>query len=283
MMRLHNTRVMLGSALVLVLAHLSAARLGAQASKGIHVCLGTDNALRYTSSERCPQGQRMFRLAEVEDEVGVTKDREDPPNEAVADLKSKIDFLTRRVANLEGELRKLDTESKTDSKTASKTDPKLPTQVRAPFEVVDKSGKPIFVVADVPHALVPRRGRIEIAQIVGDNQFSMLVNNTAGKSVAGIGEMIEGGGMYVADAAGKTRVFGSANNGLQVYNKAEGVVAHIKSSDGNNGQFWLYDASGLPMVRAGTEGTVGVVGTGPNIKCTPSAGLRAPDCLVGRR
>ena len=266
------------AALVLVLAHPGAARLGAQASKGVHVCLGTDNILRFTPGEKCPQGQKMYRLAEVEDEVGVTKEKEDPPNAVVADLKTKVDFLTSRVGNLEGELKKLDT----DSKSTSKSDPKLPTQVRAPFEVVDKSGKPIFVVADVPHAQVPRKGRIEIAQIVGDNQFSMLVNNTAGKSVAGIGEMIEGGGMYVADATGKTRVFGSASNGLQIYNKAEGVVAHLKSSDGNNGQFWLYNASGLPMVRAGTEGTVGVVGTGPNIKCAPSAGLRVPDCLVGR-
>jgi len=192
-------------------------RLTAQASKGVHVCRGTDNVLRFTSSEKCPQGQQMFRLAEVEDEVGVTKDRDDPPNAVVADLKTKVDFLTKRVANLEAELKKVDSDSKTSSNTTAKTDPKIPTQVRAPFEVVDKTGKPIFVVADAPHALVSRQGRFQIAQATtGDNHFSMIVRNAAGKGVAGMGELTEGGGMYVADATGKTRVFASVDNGLQV-------------------------------------------------------------------
>jgi hypothetical protein len=262
------------------------ARLAAQASKGVHVCLGTDNVLRFTSSDKCPQGQKMFRLAEVEDEVGVTKDRDDPPNAVVADLKTKVDFLTKRVANLEAEFKKVDTDSKTNSNTSAKTDPKIPTQVRAPFEVVDKTGKPIFVVADAPHAMVPRQGRIQIAQATtGDNNFSMIIRNASGKGVAGIGELTEGGGMYVGDAEGRTRVFASADNGLQVYNKNQSVVVHLKSGPGNAGQFWMYDEGGRAMVMAGTlgvDGGIGSVEVGPGRKCVPTGTLRVPDCIRGR-
>jgi hypothetical protein len=275
-------RAVLAVALVLALP----ARLTAQASKGVHVCRGTDNVLRFTSSEKCPQGQQMFRLAEVEDEVGVTKDKDDPPNAVVADLKTKVDFLTKRVANLEAELKKVDTDSKTSSNTTAKTDPKIPTQVRAPFEVVDKTGKPIFVVADAPHALVARQGRIQIAQATtGDNHFSLILRNVAGKGVAGFGELIDGGGMYVADAQGKTRVFASADNGLQVYNKNESTVVHLKSGPGNAGQFWMYDEGGRAMVMAGTlgeQGGIGSVEVGPGRKCVPTGSLRVPDCLRGR-
>ena len=262
------------------------ASVTAQASKGVHVCLGPDNVLRFTTGEQCPKGQRMFRLAEVEDEVGVTKDRDDPPNAVVADLKTKVDFLTKRVANLEAELKNVDTDSKTSANTTAKTDPKFPTQVRAPFEVVDKTGKPIFVVADAPHAMVARQGRIQIAQATtGDNHFSMIVRNAAGKGVAGMGELTDGGGMYVADGQGKTRVFASVDNGLQVYNKNEGLVVHLKSGPGNAGQFWMYDEGGRAMVMAGTlgiDGGVGSVEVGPGRKCVPTGSLRVPDCIRGR-
>ena len=281
-----TSRLLDGAALAVALVLALPASLTAQASKGVHVCRGADNVLRFTSSEKCPQGQQMFRLAEVEDEVGVTKDRDDPPNAVVADLKTKVDFLTKRVANLEAELKKVDTDSKTSSNTTAKTDPKIPTQVRAPFEVVDKTGKPIFVVADAPHAMVPRQGRIQIAQATtGDNHFSMIIRNTAGKAVAGMGELIEGGGMYVADAEGKTRVFASVDNGLQVYNKNEGLVVHLKSGPGNAGQFWMYDEGGRPMVMAGTlgvDGGIGSVEVGPGRKCVPTGSLRVPDCIRGR-
>lgn len=280
------SRLLGGALLAAALMLVFPAGLTAQASKGVHVCVGTDNTLRFTSGEQCPQGQRMFRLAEVEDEVGVTKDRDDPPNAVVADLKTKVDFLTKRIANLEAELKKVDTDSKTSSNTTAKTDPKIPTQVRAPFEVVDKAGKPIFVVADAPHALVARQGRIQIAQATtGDNHFSMIIRNTAGKAVVGMGELIEGGGMYVADAEGKTRVFASPDNGLQVYNKAEGLVVHLKAGPGNAGQFWMYDEGGRAMVMAGTlgiDGGVGSVEVGPGRKCVPTGSLRVPDCIRGR-
>jgi len=278
-------RLLLGAASVSMLAPASAATLTAQASKGVHVCLGTDNLLRFTTGEQCPQGQRMFRLAEVEDEVGITKERDDPPNAVVADLKTKVDFLTKRVANLEGELAKLDDakSASNDTKNAAKPDPKLASQVKAPFEVVDSRGNPILVVSEAVHATVARRGRFEVARAsTGDNHYSLIVRNAAGIGVLGLGELDGGGGTYIADAAGKTRMFSSFDNGLRINNSSEIGVIHLQVGPGNAGQLWLYDAGGRPMVNAGTDGAVGVVQTGPNIKCAPQAGLRVGDCLRGR-
>ena len=270
MHRFASIRNALGIALLCVVAQPSPAPLGAQESKGVHVCLGTDNVLRYTAVPRCPQAQRMFRLAEVEDEVGVAKERDEPTSAVVTDLKSKIDFLTRRVANLESEAR---------SRTG---DPQVPTQVKAPFEVVDRSGNPIFVVADGPHQAVARKGRIEIARAAEGSGYSMIVRNAAGVNLLGLGQLADGGALFIADAAGAARVFASGIEGLQVRNKSASVVVHLAVGSGGAGQLWLYDAGGRPMVNAGTDGVVGIVQTGPNNKCTPQAGLRVGDCLRGR-
>jgi hypothetical protein len=274
MIRSTAIRIVLGAGLVAVLAQASPADLAAQASKGVHVCLGVDNVLRFTSSERCPQGQRMFRLAEVEDEVGVTKDRDDPPNAVVADLKSKVDFLTRRVSNLEDELRKRD------------ADPSPLSRVTAPFEVVDKSGNAIFVVTDADYPSAKRRGRIHIGRATGGANYSLLAHNGSGAVVAGIGEGKETGtgSLLIADNAGKLRVRLSANDGVTVYNASSGPVGEIKAGSQGAGQFWLYDASGTPMVKAGTTAPgIGLIQAGPGNKCVPSAGLRVPDCILGRQ
>jgi hypothetical protein len=265
-----TTRAVLGAVLLTVLAEASSTPLAAQATKGVHVCLGTDNLLRFTTGDQCPQGQRMFRLAEVEDEVGIAKERDDPPNAVIADLKAKLNFLTQRVTNLETEFKKPD------------NDPKLPTQVKAPFEVVDKSGNPIFVVADALHKSIARRGRFEIGRGAEGSSYTMVVRSAVGSNLLGIGENADGGGWYVADPTGATRIYASGAEGVKLYNKSTKPVAHLLASPGGNGQFWLYDAGGRAMVNAGTDGTVGVVQTGPNIKCAPQAGLRVGDCLRGR-
>jgi hypothetical protein len=251
-----------------MVAQAGPAPVGAQASKGVHVCVGTDNVIRYTSSEKCPAGQQMYRLAEVEDEVGIAKEKDEPASTVVADLKSKIDFLTKRIANLEGEVGK-------------GSDPGPVSQVKAPFEVVDKAGNPIFVVADGIHSAVTRKGRFEIARAADGTGFSLVVRSAAGRNLLGLGELSDGGGLFIADAAAVTRIFGSAD-GLKLYNTAKGTAVHLAVGSGGAGQFWLYDASGRTMVNAGTDGKVGVVNTGPNIMCAPQAGLRVGDCLRGR-
>ncbi len=260
----------LGAAILCALVQATPEQLGAQVTKGVHVCLGTDNVLRHTTAPRCPQGQRMFRLAEVEDEVGVAKERDEPTSSVVADLKSRIDLLVRRVATLENDARNRG------------GDPQLPTQVKAPFEVVDRSGNPIFVVADAPHQAIARKGRIEIARAAEGSGYSLLVRSAAGANVLGIGQLADGGAFYVADATGATRIFGSGAEGLKVLNKSATPVVHLAVGSGGAGQLWLYDAGGRAMVNAGTDGAVGVVQAGPNVKCTPQAGLRVGDCLRGR-
>ena len=272
----------------------------AQASKGVHVCLGTDNVLRFTPGERCPGGQRMFRLAEVEDEVGLAKERDEPTSAVVADLKSRIDFVSRRVASLEkdspdvvGDLkgrvdlltrRIANLEAETAKNETAKRDP-ASARVTAPFEVVDRAGNPIFVVADAPHATVARRGRFQIARAVGDDNFTMLVHNSARKSVVGLGEVSDGGAMYIADAAGATKIFGSASSGLKLYGKPDVPTAQLIVGPSGAGQLILADEGGRRMVEAGTvpgDGGMGIVRVGPGFKCIPLASFRVGDCIRGR-
>ena len=245
--------------------------LGAQASKGVHVCLGVDNVLRFTSGDRCPQGQRMFRLAEVEDEVGVTKDRDDPPNAVVSDLKTKVDFLTKRVATLESESRKPD------------NDPKVPTQVKAPFEVVDKRGAPIFVVTDEPYRSVARKGAVHIGHGSSTN-YDLWIHDAGMRQVAAIGESTEGGGqMFLSDAKSVVRVDLSGARGIILGNSSgTGVIQMLASSRGA-GQILVKDTDGKVSVEMGTlpEGE-GVVRLGPTFECVPTVAMRVPLCIRGR-
>ena len=300
MIRSATSRLVLGAALVSVVAQAIPADVFAQASKGVHVCLGTDNVLRFTPGERCSGGQRMFRLAEVEDEVGLAKERDEPTSAVVADLKSRIDFLSRRVVNLErdspdvvGDLKgKVDLltrrvanlEAETAKGETARRDP-ASARVMAPFEVVDRSGNPIFVVADAAHASVARRGRFQIARAVGDNNFTMLVHNSARKSVLGLGEVSDGGAMYISDATGATKIFGSASSGLRLYGKPDVTTAHLTFGPAGAGQLILADEGGRPMVEAGTvsaDGGMGIVRVGPGFKCVPMASFRVGDCIRGR-
>jgi hypothetical protein len=269
---LTNARAAIGVVLVVVVAHAAPTSAHAQESKGVHVCLGTDNLLRFNTGPRCPQGQRLFRLAEVEDEVGITKEREDPPNAVVADLKTKIDFLTRRVANLEEVARK-------------SNDPGERSRFEAPFEVVDREGNPILVVTDAQYPSAKRRGRIHIGRATGGTNYSVLAHNQGGAVVAGIGEGRESGSgtIMLADRAGALRVQLFSENGLTINNKTGNPVIELKVGEQGAGQFWLYDAGGMPMVKAGTTPPgVGVVETGPRLKCAAEMGLRIGDCIRGR-
>ena len=266
-----TSRILTSTMLAAALVQALPANVVAQESKGVHVCRGTDDVLRFTSGNKCPQGQKMFRLAEVEDEVGVTKEKDDPPNQVVADLKSKIDFLTKRVSNLEAELKKIDDDSKLEGK------------VKAPFEVLDKSGNPIFVVTDAPHKSVTRKGRIQVGRGAAGSNFSMLAHNGSGVVVAGMGESGEGAGaLGLYDRSGGERVV-VGEEGVFVSNNKAVRVAALQSGPAGGGQFWLMNPSGQSMVSAGTlpEG-VGTVIVGPGYNCEVAAGLRVPTCIKGR-
>jgi hypothetical protein len=245
--------------------------LTAQASKGVHVCLGTDNVLRFTSGTACPQGQRMFRLAEVEDEVGVTKDRDDPPNAVVADLKTKVDFLTKRVANLEAEAKKPD------------NDPGVPTQVKAPFEVVDKRGAPILVVTDAPYKSVPRKGAVHIGHGSSTN-YDVWVHDGGMRPVAAMGESTVGGGqLFLANAKSVVTIDLTAEQGIIVGNSSGKGIINLAASERGSGQLLVKDSDGSISVEMGTlpEGE-GVVRLGPTRECVPTIPQRVPLCIRGR-
>ncbi len=259
--------------MVLTVAALSLSRLDAQSSKGVPVCLGTDGVLRSAVADRCPQGQRMARLVEMDGTIGTTKDRDDAQDKVVADLRTRVDTLTKRVASLESEL------GKRDDATAQ-------AKVRAPFEVVDAAGNPIFVVTDADYTSAPRKGRIHIGRATGGSNYSLLARNASGMVVVALGEGRDTGSgiMQVADGTGTVRARLASVDGLEVLNAKGGIIAQIKSGSGGAGQFWMYDASGTPMIKAGTtEGNVGLLQAGPGSRCVPTPGLAIPDCIRGRQ
>jgi hypothetical protein len=99
----------------------------------------------------------------MDDTIRATKDRDDaPPNQVVADLTRKVDFLTQRVSSLEAELRKREVAT---------------SKVKAPFEAVDSAGNPIFVVTDADYTNAQRRGRVHIGRATGGSNYSLLARN----------------------------------------------------------------------------------------------------------
>ena len=215
----------------------------------------------------------MFRLAEVEDDVGVTAKGDGPSNQGVADIDTRMDLLTRRVADLETKVAKLG-----EPGSAMQ-------QVNAPFEVLDKAGNPIFVVADAPHVSVARKGRIQIGRGASGTNYSMLSHTANGVVVAGLGESGGGGGaLALYDRSGVTRVQ-TSEDGLFLSNKSAVRIVALQPGPSGAGQFWLTDASGRSMVSAGTlgdDGGIGAVMLGPGFTCSASAGARPPSCIKGR-
>jgi hypothetical protein len=273
-MRVPIIHLIAAVAIVIVVVPFSLSRVDAQGNTGVPVCLGSDNVLRFAPTGGCPQGQRMFRLAEVGAQIPVTNDRDTAPSAVIADLRSKVDVLNDRIAKLETEL-------------ATRENAAVRSTVTAPFEVVDSAGNSIFVVTDSDYAGAPRRGRIHIGRATGGANYSLLARNASGAVVVALGEGRDTGSgiVQVADNTGTQRGRFAAIDGLEVLGAKGGIAAQVKSGSLGAGQFWLYDASWTPMVKAGTtDPGVGVVQAGPGNKCVPSVGvaMRVPDCILGR-
>ncbi|HEY9465603.1 MAG TPA: hypothetical protein VIR54_21050 [Vicinamibacterales bacterium] len=273
-MRVPIIHLIAAVAIVIVVVPFSLSRLDAQGNTGVPVCLGADNVLRFAPAGGCPQGQRMFRLAEVGAQIPVTSDRGTAPSAVIADLRSKVDVLNDRIAKLETEL-------------ATRENAAVRSTVTAPFEVVDSAGNSIFVVTDSDYAGAPRRGRIHIGRATGGGNYSLLSRNAGGAVVVALGEGRDSGAgiVQVADNAGTLRGRFAAIDGLEVLNPKSGIAIQLKTGSAGAGQFWMYDADGTPMIKAGTtEGNVGLLQAGPGNKCVPSVGvaMRVPDCILGR-
>ena len=245
----------------------------------IHVCVGADLVLRFSpKGAACPQNQVGYDLSLDVNEPKPPKEDEPPPKEVV-ELQKTVDFLRDRVSNLEKELGKHD---KNESDVAH--------IVRAPFHVVDKSGKPILTVTD--DAVKQATGRVRIGRGSGDN-YGVSIANPAGTLVAGLTEASNGaGGLGLYDQAGKLSVRGIGGLGVQLYSPSDKEIASFgfKDDTHDSGHLWMHgnfelvDGSGLAIVEAGTSPSgVGVVRVGPAKKCVPMATLRVPDCIIGRQ
>jgi len=249
----------------------------AQGNK-IHVCVGADQVLRLASGA-CPAGQTSYNLM-LE---GTTPGGGVPPsqNQATAtelnDLKKSLDFLRDRVSNLEKELAK-----QTDLK-----DMQVEHVMRAPLQVVDGSGNPIFTVTDAAYGQATH-GRVHIGRGSASN-YGIWVTGAGGGVVAAIGEAKVGGGaINVYDPGGKLRAELSGDGfqlknsdgkdvvslGLQSANPAKGLLTLT-------GLFQIVNEAGDEIVSAGTNKGVGIVRVGPRAGCVPLGALRLADCIMG--
>ncbi len=250
------------------------ADLAAQGKHGLHVCVDSDRLLRYTPAKECPIGQTGYRLAEVEADAKAPEE-EKASEKAMADLKSKVSFLTERVSVLERE------------KGRESTGNRPASRVFAPFEVLDKAGNSIFRVSANSESEEPKTAARVLISRGGGNNYSLRIRTPAGTDVASIGQTRSGAGTaYFHDEAGTERIIISGQfSGMSLRDAGGQEAAYLTIGKDGGGQMFLSKA-GQTLVEAGStsEGR-GVVRTGPYVTCTGTRlpnGLGAPDCIMGR-
>lgn len=247
-----------------------------QSATSVHVCVGVDRVLRFATGTSCPAGQASYNLA-------LDGTQPNPPDEdktlsnEIGELKKTVEFLRDRVSNLEKESNKPD-------KNESNSDH----IIRAPFHVVDKSGKAIFTVTDEPSSQAA--GRVRIGRGSGDN-YGLWLANAGGTPVAGMLESKPGAGAVVAyDQAGRRHLQMNGGGGFDLFNSNDQRVVAIGLNAENttraflelSGSFTILNTAGQVVVKGGqTPQGLGEIQTGPGWKCVPYAGLKVPDCIKG--
>jgi len=253
-------------------------RLSAQTASSVHVCVGVDRVLRFTSGNNCPAGQASYNLA-LDGTQPNPPDEDKTASNQINELKKTIEFLKDRVSNLEKE-----------SNKPEKNESGVDHIIRAPLHVVDKSGKAIFTVTEggAKEAI----GRVRIGHGSGDN-FGIWVATASGIPVVALSEAKDGAGSFSAyDKAGNRSVQAHGGEGFSLFSPAGKEVTSMGFNAANtdrgllqlSGLLQIFDGAGATMVEAGTSTTkgVGVVRVGPGAKCVPMANLRVPDCIMGR-
>lgn len=295
-MRTFETAVLAAGTLLVGLAPIAAA----QDAPGVHVCVAADRVLRHAPAGTCPAGQEGYYLAEAEPELG-TPDRDEKPVAQVADLQQRLATLVQRVASLEqssanraeGLAQRV---SKLEAAPKNEAPPAAPpaSRVRAPFEVVDASGKPIFVVTAEPTrafylknasgeavalgSAQPHGGFFKVTSGDGDNRQAVMgaLDSRASFFVRGTGKVR---GVFALETDDKPILSLSNEKGSPI------LALHEDASGG--GYIQVGDAAGVPLVEAHVAEGVGEVVTGPTYKCVgfagPTVAVLVPDCIKGKR
>jgi hypothetical protein len=172
-----------------------------------HVCVAQDGVMRVVPyTDGCPTGQRSVMLKEADAKIGFDKPKEKTDQDTSSLDKTILEDLNRRLINLES----LDCAALGKSK------------VVAPFEVVDRAGKRIFVV---------------------DRNAAGLYNSSgdlAAKIIADTGT----GGFFTASGSNNTAVFGFTDQ-VKGFGVREGDQLRIDlGKDLKNGNYRLRFASG---------------------------------------
>jgi hypothetical protein len=195
----------------------------------------------------------------------------------LADLHASVEMLRARASSLEIEINKL-------RSAMAQT----PSSVKAPFEVVDGAGNPIFTVTNQYDGSSPKKGQVHIG-VNSYGIYQLSIHNSSGQLAVGIGSAKAGSGVVQVQKAGKY-VASLSDMGLTTVNGAGKEVTHLGAdpTDRERGElkvrggFSILDANFGTVIDGGTlpDGR-GAIRTWPNEDCRTFAGLRPPTCLMG--
>ena len=187
----------------------------------------------------------------------------------IGELRNSVEVLRARVAELE-------------SRQASQ-------KVRAPFEVDDPSGKPIFRVKADVHGfeMVNPAGKTVLWASALDNGGLFKTRTSTGFPEVVMGSVGSLGAVVIRDAEDAARATLSLNGGktyLTLNNESHSVIAQFFQAPSGGGRLFLGAPNGDAVVRAGVaaSGQCGRVETFPENPPGRSLVGAAGSFIVGR-
>jgi hypothetical protein len=239
----------------MVLALVSGAAVASTQAESLHVCVGADRVLRQQAGGACPSGTTSYEVSLEPDQTGMAPNAESKASaQQVDQLRLKLDILSSKLAAVQKEL-------------ANVAAIKAGEKVRAPFEIVDGTGKAIFRVRDDPRGFEMVNGS-GVSVAWGSALDAGGVFKT--RSATSFPEVVIGssgaaGGFLIRDAEERVRTSLTLTNGkpsLEMRNGDVGIVTIMQASNGA-GYIQLGGAGGTGQVQAGLVGNCGRVETFP--------------------
>jgi hypothetical protein len=212
------------------------------ATSSISVCIGGDGVLHLPGASRvCGPNEQNLQLQAVDGDGASTKG-------------SKPNDYARRIADLEKRLSALEAQGPKDDKKIVK--------VVAPFEVVDRSGRPVFRVSEGDAALFNADGK-RVAEMRATADGGYFIGKSAGASLAtalgasggAVGLRItEGNNTTTRLDLGRDPEHGTYR--LKVISKSGQVLAGIGQGAANTGTAIVNDEHGVTRASMFVESDV---------------------------